>query len=373
MLRGGSWINNGRHCRSAYRMTTPLIATSSATTTVSVWPEAQNAVGMGVKDQTLIVSGCSRPAKSKAAGCASNLSGCRVNARRRPSYNLQICRPFTLMTRIHKLFPDVFPEAWASDWGEDDYGIFMGFTYKGVRQDFRWIEPGTFQMGSPLDEPERRDNETLHEVTLTQGYWLADTTVTQALWEAVMGENPSRSTGAHLPVEAITWHDAQAFIDKMNGLKAALRLCLPTEAQWEYACRAGTTAPFFFGGQITSEQVNFNGTEPYNKARKSEYRAQTVEVGSLPPNDWGLYEMHGNVWKWCQDWYGDYPAQPVVDPQWAVSGARHVLRGGSWFDNGRSCRSAYRGRGDPAGRDIFGDLDGFRLARGLELQVRSSQ
>ncbi len=276
------------------------------------------------------------------------------------------------MTRIHILFPDEFPEAWASDWGEDDYGIFMGFTYKGVRQDFRWIEPGTFLMGSPSDEPEREDNETPHEVTLSKGFWLADTTVTQALWEAVIGENPSEFKGVNRPVENITWHDAQAFIDKMNGLKAELRLCLPTEAQWEYACRAGTTTPFFFGEQISSEWVNFYGKEPYNRGRKSEYKAQTAEVGSLPPNEWGLYEMHGNVLEWCQDWYGNYPAQPVVDPQGAASGPLRVLRGGSWLIIGGHCRSAYRDHDGPAARGIFGGY-GFRLARGLELQVRPSQ
>ncbi len=267
--------------------------------------------------------------------------------------------------RVHAIFPDEFPEAWASDWGEDDYGIFMGFTYKGVRQDFRWIEPGTFLMGSPLDEPERDDDETPHEVTLSKGFWLADTTVSQALWEAVMGENTSDFKDANRPVETISWHDAQAFIDRMNGLKGELRLCLPTEGQWEYACRAGTTSPFSFGGQISSERVNFDGTEPYNKGRQSEFREQTVEVGSLPPNDWGLYEMHGNLWEWCQDWYGDYPAQPVVDPQGAASGTYRVLRGGSWFNGGRDCRSAYRYHVDPAPRDIFGAYFGFRLARGL--------
>jgi formylglycine-generating enzyme required for sulfatase activity len=266
------------------------------------------------------------------------------------------------MARIHKIFPTEFPEPWVSDWGEDDYGIFMGFTYKGVRQDFRWIEPGTFLMGSPEDEPQRESNETQHEVTLTQGFWFADTTVTQALWEAVMGENPSRFKGANRPVENINWNDAQAFIGKMNGMKAELRLCLPTEAQWEYACRAGTTTPFYFGEQISPEIVNYDGNYPYNNGRKGEYREQTVEVGSLPPNDWGLHEMHGNVWEWCQDWYGNYPAEPVVDPQGSQSGARRVLRGGSWIDDGRSCRSACRTRHDPASRY---DLYGFRLARGL--------
>ena len=260
------------------------------------------------------------------------------------------------MTRIHTTFPAEFPEPWASDWGEDDYGIFMGFTYKGVRQLFRWIEPGTFLMGSPADEPERDTDETQHEVTLTKGFWLADTTVTQALWEAVMGENPSNFKGTNRPVENISWGNAQAFISKMNGMKAELRLCLPTEAQWEYACRAGTSTPFSFGEQISPEIVN------YNNGRKGEYRKQTVEVGSLPLNDWGLYEMHGNVWEWCQDWYGKYPARPVVDPQGAASDAEGVLRGGSWIIIGRHCRSAYRARSDPAAR---GDYRSFRLARGL--------
>ncbi|MBU1665848.1 MAG: formylglycine-generating enzyme family protein [Gammaproteobacteria bacterium] len=255
-----------------------------------------------------------------------------------------------MQIREHKVFPTEFPEPWASDWGEDDYGIFMGFTYKGVRQDFRWIEPGTFLMGSPKDEPERGDDETQHEVTLTKGYWLADTTVTQALWEAVMGENPSDFKGANRPVEKVNWNDAQAFISKMNGMKAELRLCLPTEAQWEYACRAGTTTRYAFGDELTKEQANFNASG-------------TVEVASYFPNDWGLHEMHGNVWEWCQDWYGSYPAQPVVDPQGAESGAGRVLRGGSWILNGGSCRSASRHRFDPASR--FLDSYGFRLARGL--------
>jgi formylglycine-generating enzyme required for sulfatase activity len=265
-------------------------------------------------------------------------------------------------TRIHTIFPTEFPEPWASDWGEDDYGIFMGFTYKGVRQDFRWIEPGTFLMGSPENEPQRETDETQHKVTLSKGFWLADTTVTQALWEAVMGENPSRFKDANRPVENVSWKDAQSFISKMNGMKAELRLCLPTEAQWEYACRAGTTTPFYFGEQISPEIVNYNGNYPYNNGRKGEYRQQTVEVGSLPLNDWGLYEMHGNVWEWCQDWYGEYPARPVVDPQGVGSGVNRVLRGGSWLSDGGYCRSAYRHLSDPADRD---GGDGFRLARGL--------
>jgi formylglycine-generating enzyme required for sulfatase activity len=254
--------------------------------------------------------------------------------------------------RIHTVFPDEFPEPWASDWGEDDYGIFMGFTYKGVRQDFRWIEPGRFLMGSPLDEPERDDNEIQHEVTLTQGFWLADTTVTQALWEAVMGENPSGFKGEKRPVDSASWNDAHAFIRRMNEIKGELRLCLPTEAQWEYACRADTTSRYAFGDELSRERANFSAS-------------QTVKVASYPPNDWGLYEMHGNVWEWCRDSYGDYPAEPVVDPYGSES-ADHVLRGGSCLSEGSFCRSAFRN--NPAvrpSRITFNDFYSFRLARDL--------
>ena len=263
--------------------------------------------------------------------------------------------------RQHTIFPEEFPESWASDWGEDEFGLWMAFTYKGVRQAFRWCEPGTFLMGSSQDEPKREDNEFQHEVTLTQGYWIADTTVKQALWQIIMGYNPSRFKSDKLPVENVSWDDAQVFIAKMNGLKAELKLCLPTEAQWEYACRAGTTTPFSWGEQIDSSLVNFNGTTPYNNGRKSEYRRQTVAVKALPCNDWGLYQMHGNVWEWCQDWYGGYPSQPATDPQGQESGAYRVLRGGSWLYLGGHCRSASRHSHGPLYRR---NHIGFRLARG---------
>lgn len=264
--------------------------------------------------------------------------------------------------RIHKIRPEIFPEAWASAWGEDEYGLWMAFTYKGVKQVFRWIEPGEFLMGSPEDEPERFDNETQHAVTLTHGYWLAETACTQALWQAMMGDNPSEFKGDQQPVANISWDDAQRFIDKANGLKPELELCLPTEAQWEYACRAGTTTPFSFGDQISSEQVNFNGEYPYNEGRESQWRKETVEVKSLPANDWGLYEMHGNVWEWCQDWYAPYPADRQSDPdEGSQSGVHRVLRGGSWIGFGRHVRSACRRHRTPDRRYNF---TGFRLARG---------
>jgi formylglycine-generating enzyme required for sulfatase activity len=259
-----------------------------------------------------------------------------------------------MQIRQHTIFPAAFPESWASDWGEDEYGLWMGFTYKGVRHDFRWIEPGTFTMGSPENELGRFNDETQHEVTLTEGFWLAETTVIQVLWEVVMGDNPSRFKGANRPVEQVSWENAQRFIAKMNGMKPELKMCLPTEAQWEYCCRAGTTTPFYFGEQINSELVNFDGTVPYGKGRKSEYRQQTIEVKSLPPNAWGLYEMHGNVREWCRDRDSKYSAQSTVN-------SKFMLRGGSWINDGHSCRSACRDSYHAGSKYSY---YGFRLALG---------
>ncbi len=268
--------------------------------------------------------------------------------------------------RTYTTYPDNFPASWASGWGENQYGLWMTFNYKGVRHLFRWCEPGTFLMGSPANEPEREPwetgNETQHLVTLTRGFWIAETPVTQALWEIFMGDNPSEFKGAELPVDSVSWNDAQRFINKLNGMKPELQLCLPSEAQWEYACRAGATTPFSFGDNITTDQVNYNGNYPYNKSRKGEYRERTVEVKSLPPNAWGLYQMHGNVWEWCQDWYGQYPRQSVTDPQRVVSSTHRVLRGGSWGNRSRFCRSASRRAYVPA--DLY-NFCGFRLALGL--------
>lgn len=263
--------------------------------------------------------------------------------------------------RNHKIFPEEFPESWASDWGEDEYGLWMAFTYKNVRQAFRWCEPGTFMMGSPADEPERGDDELQHEVTLSKGFWIADTPVTQALWDAVMDKNPSEFKGEDLPVENVSWDDAQVFIEKMNGMKPELKLCLPSEAQWEYACRADSATQFCWGEQIDSTLVNLDGNHTYNNGRNSEFRKQTVEVKELPCNDWGLHQMHGNVRVWCQDWLAKYSEQPVVDPEGPRSGDRRVLRGGSWLNLGRFCRSAYRNSYDPSYRS---NGIGFRLARG---------
>ena len=245
--------------------------------------------------------------------------------------------------RQHIIYPDEFPESWASGWGEDEFGLWMAFTYEGVQQKFRWCEPGTFLMGSPDDEAEREGSgtdETQHEVILSNGFWIADTTVTQALWHSVMGDNPSHFMGDKRPVETISWEDAQAFIQRMNEMQPELKLLLPTEAQWEYACRAGSTTPFCWGEQINSELVNFDGEYPYNGGGKSKYRGETIDVESYYQNDWGLWQMHGNVLEWCEDRYGRYAEKIATDPRGPETGGGRVLRGGSWFNLGRYCRSA---------------------------------
>ena len=259
-------------------------------------------------------------------------------------------------------FDGFIPPVWAAAWGQDVFGLFADLTIQHITQRFRWILPGSFLMGSPESEVQRNADETLHPVTLTRGFWLADTACTQALWQAVMSDNPSHFTGdPGLPVENVSWLDVQQFIERLNALFPDLQIRLPTEAQWEYACRAGTKTPFTFGGNITPEQVNYDGNYPYAGGSKGLYRGKTVPVKSLPLNPWGLYEMHGNVWEWCTDWYDDYPKQAVIDPRGPDQGDRRVVRGGSWNDVAWLTRSAYRDWDELGGRDI--NLS-FRLASG---------
>lgn len=251
-------------------------------------------------------------------------------------------------------------ELWASAQGEDEYGKWAEFEYKGVVQRLRLIKPGTFMMGSPDDEPGRYDDEVQHEVTLNNGYWMMDTTVTQELWQAVIGSNPSYFKGPQRPVENVSWNDCEEFIAKLNSELPGLKLSLPTEAKWEYACRAGTTTPFYFGDNVGIDQVNYDGDFPYSDGEGGEYRKKTIAVKALPCNAWGLYQMHGNVLEWCQDRFGEYQAAYAVDPVGPSVGWYRVIRGGSWLDGARFCRSAYRGGCEPG---YCLDEFGFRCAR----------
>ena len=270
-----------------------------------------------------------------------------------------------------------FPPAWAEVFGEDDFGIFAECSVKDERFVWRWITPGRFQMGSPEDEPGRFDDEgPQHEVTIRRGFWLGETPVTQAQWQAVMGTNPSHFKGDKRPVESVTWHQCQDFATQLSEHCPGLHAALPWEEQWEYACRADTQSAFNDGSACTEPE----GVDPALWAlgwfdKNSE--GKTQDVRRKKPNAWGLYDMHGNVWEWCADAWDERAyakrAAGVVDPRvdLADKSAYRVMRGGSWGVRARNCRSAYR-----SGRLTGGvwPFQGLRLAAGQnEFQAAEPQ
>jgi len=228
----------------------------------------------------------------------------------------------------------------------------------GIWMELQPIPAGTFLMGSPKKEKGRHNDETRHEVTLTQPFLIGKYPVTQAQWQAVMGSNPSYFQGDNLPVEHVSWDDAQSFFEKVLQ-KTGQAVCLPTEAQWEYSCRAGTSTPFHFGQVLNGTQANCAGYNPYGTTKEGPYLEKTSPVGSYPANAWGLYDMHGNVWEWCADRYGDYPEGPVTDPRGPEVGSDCVIRGGCWNYGAAFCRSALRDWIVPSYRYYW---SGFRLA-----------
>jgi formylglycine-generating enzyme required for sulfatase activity len=229
----------------------------------------------------------------------------------------------------------------------------------GVTMKLVLIPAGEFMMGSPANEAERGGDEgPQHRVKITRPFYMGVYLVTQAKYKAVMGVNPSQFKGEINPVEEVTWNDAVEFCRKLSE-KTGQTVRLPTEAEWEYACRAGTTTPFNTGETISTDQANYWGNYTYGSGSKGVWRRKTVPVGSFAPNAWGLYDMHGNVEEWCQDWYGPYQAGEAVDPLGAATGEYRVTRGGCWDYNPGACRSASRFWGPPGyqGYDI-----GFRVA-----------
>jgi len=226
---------------------------------------------------------------------------------------------------------------------------------------FVYIRPGTFVMGSPENETCRASDEIQHTVSLTQGYYLQTTEVTQGQWKAVMGNNPSSfsNCGDDCPVEQISWEDAQKFIQKINLHEKFNWYHLPTEAQWEYACRAGSTTALANGVLVETEcsyDTNLNEVGWYC----GNANTKTYPVAQKKANAWGLFDMHGNVFEWCQDWYGDYPTNSVTDPLGPSVGSSRLLRGGSWSSEARFCRSSRRGSSNPNYR---GSGVGLRLLR----------
>jgi formylglycine-generating enzyme required for sulfatase activity len=233
-----------------------------------------------------------------------------------------------------------------------------------------WCPPGRFLMGSPVTEPERRPDEAQIAVTLTRGFWAGKYEVTQGQWKRVLGRLPGALTaelpaGDNLPVGNVNFAEAEAFCQKLTELghrsgtlPDTWEFRLPTEAQWEYACRAGTTTATAFGDKLSSRQANFKGDHPYLGAEKGPTLGRAAKVGSYPANAWGLHDMHGNTFEWCRDWY--HPELPGgVDPDLYTARARsRVRRGGAWTDEGWPCRSAFRLRFEPERRY---DHIGFRV------------
>ena len=246
---------------------------------------------------------------------------------------------------------------WAQRHGFDEHGYWAEFGIQKLVQRMRFIPPGRFWMGSPVAEVGRYDNEALHPVTLTRGYWLADSACTWKLWQAVTGQVPEGQDRAHrtLPVVNISHDDiTRQFLPQLKRQLPGFEGRLPSEAEWEHAARAGTATAYPWGDQPDAERMNYGGADEKG-ARRS------LPVRDLAPNAWGLHQMHGNVWEWCADGLESYPAGEVLDPL-AEQAASRVLRGGSWIDEARLCRSAMRIAIDPGSRNLN---FGFRLARGL--------
>ena len=278
---------------------------------------------------------------------------------------------------------------WATAFGTDAFGPWAEVEVASpeadipVRQRLRWIPPGSFQMGSPQDEPGRYESEgPIHPVTITRGFWLFDVPCTQALWSVLMRENPSRFQDPGRPVEQVSWHDCQRFLGKLGEhIQAPDSLRLPTEAEWEYAGRAGTTTALYSGEiEILGENnapaldaiawyggnsgVDFDlpdgqDSTGWKEKQFHHEKAGTRRVGKKRPNAWGLYDMLGNVWEWCQDDLRDYDDSAQQDPVGALDGAERVLRGGSWIDDARSVRAASRFAFVPSDRNAY---IGFRCA-----------
>lgn len=249
-----------------------------------------------------------------------------------------------------------------------------------VSTDFILISGGTFIMGSPYSELERRDNESPQHQATVSSFYMGKYVVTQKEYLAVMKTNPSDFKGDNLPVEQVSWYDAIIYCNArslLDGLEATYTINqkkidsdnigdrdpfkwmvtwnksasgyrLPTETEWEYACRAGTTTPFYMGNNITTDDANYDGNLPYNGNDKGLYREMTSPVGSFIKNDFGLYDMHGNVYEWCWDWAGNYPSDAQIDPSGPASGSQRILRGGSWGSNALILRSAFRNYANPS-------------------------
>lgn len=234
--------------------------------------------------------------------------------------------------------------AYAEEAGQVDSSKGKKKFTNSIGMEFVFVTPGTFLMGSPEEDYNRDIDETQHRVTLTRAFFIQTSEVTQKQWKQIMGTNPSKYVycGEKCPVETISWNDAKAFISKLNIKEKTNGYRLPTEAEWEYACRAGTDTLFYFGNSLYSSQANYNGSHPLPGDPRGRNLNRTVPVKSYPPNKLGIHDMHGNVYEWCEDWYAEYPRGHSIDPTGPPTGISKVCRGGGLSSYARRCRSANR-------------------------------
>lgn len=231
---------------------------------------------------------------------------------------------------------------------------------------FLFLPPGRFLMGSPPSEPGRGSDEPQHPVVLSRGFWMGQMEVTRAQWQRVMGPrerhpekpNPFAQDDPRFPVVSISYHDARRFLRRLERWAPGQRFRLPTEAEWEYACRAGTPTAFHVGDQVGADQANLDFRFPSTAGAMVPSFERPAPVGSYPPNAWGLFDLHGNVWEWTSDWYGPYPTHEVQDPRGPAQGTQKVIRGGSWAFSAASARSACRYQHPPGD---WGHSVGFRV------------
>lgn len=235
-----------------------------------------------------------------------------------------------------------------------------------------YVAPHTFRMGSTEELPGREPDETLHEVTLSTGFYLGRFEVTQGQWQRVMGANPSafQDCGSDCPVENVTFREVQEFLRTLSSRSAGpSRFRLPTEAEWEAACRAGSATAYSTGSTLTSVRANFDGRYPAPGSPAGPFLGRPAPVGSYAPNTWGFHDLSGNVWEWCEDWYGPYPPGEARDPTGPATGTKRVIRGGSWVFDGNSARCGLRYTHAEVDR---GYSIGFRVVREL-LPLRQHQ
>lgn len=241
------------------------------------------------------------------------------------------------------------------------------FKVPGIGMELVLVQPGTFLMGSLPDEQHRRRWENRHKVTLTQPYWLGKYEVTQKQWQALGNENQSYFKDPRNPVAKVSWFDAIKFcreltaqVEKAGSLPEGHVFRLPTEAEWEYACRSGTQTATAFGNDMNSRQANFDGQHPLGKASKGSFQKRVTPVGFYAANAWGLHDMHGNVWEWCHDFFIDLPQTPQTNPFGPRGGRYRVAKGGGWLYHGWECRSTSRCAMMPGVKYNIGI--GFRVA-----------